>query len=134
MRQARACALHKDSWGPGGEPWLDEPIRTRRSARCATPWWGSDYISQVAVLPAFAHARKNSELAALVSDDPEKLRKLGRKYRVDALYGYEDYERGLEEAQIDAVYIALPNDHAPRVHRARGPRRASTSCARSPWP
>ena len=33
---------------------------------------GQGYISQIAVLPAFAHARKNSELAALVSDDPSK--------------------------------------------------------------
>jgi predicted dehydrogenase len=80
---------------------------------------GLGYISQVAVLPAFAHARKNSELAAFFSDDPEKLRKLGRKYRVEALYGYEDYERGLQEAQIEAVYIALPNDqHREYTERA----------------
>ncbi|HTG16106.1 MAG TPA: hypothetical protein VK747_12720, partial [Blastocatellia bacterium] len=37
---------------------------------------GLGYIAQIAVLPAFAHA-KNSELMALVSDDPAKLRKLG---------------------------------------------------------
>ena len=43
---------------------------------------GQGYISQVAVLPAFAHATKNSELAALVSDDPLKLKKLSKKYDV----------------------------------------------------
>jgi predicted dehydrogenase len=80
---------------------------------------GQGYISQVAVLPAFAHARRNSELAALVSDDPEKLRKLGRKYGVSALFGYEDFEKGLQEAGIDAVYIALPNDlHREYTERA----------------
>ena len=80
---------------------------------------GQGYISQVAVLPSFAHARRNSELAALCSDDPEKLRKLGRKYSVDQLFGYEDFEQGLREGEIDAVYIALPNDmHREYTERA----------------
>jgi len=43
---------------------------------------GLGYISQVAVLPAFAHARENSELTALVSSDPKKLQTLSRKYKV----------------------------------------------------
>jgi glucose-fructose oxidoreductase len=80
---------------------------------------GQGYIAQVAVLPAFAHARRNSELVALFSDDPQKLRRLGRKYRIDELYGYDDYERGLQEAEVDAVYIALPNDmHREYTERA----------------
>jgi glucose-fructose oxidoreductase len=80
---------------------------------------GQGYISQVAVLPAFAHARRNSELAALFSDDPEKLRKLGRKYGVAHLYEYDDFEKGLREAEIAAVYIALPNDmHREYTERA----------------
>jgi len=33
---------------------------------------GLGHIAQVAVLPAFAHARRNSRLAALVSNDPTK--------------------------------------------------------------
>ena len=37
---------------------------------------GLGHIAQVAVLPAFAHAARNSALTALVSNDPEKLRKL----------------------------------------------------------
>jgi predicted dehydrogenase len=80
---------------------------------------GQGYISQVAVLPSFAHAARNSELVALFSDDPEKLRKLGRKYGIDRLYGYDEYERGLEESEADAVYIALPNDmHREYTERA----------------
>ena len=31
---------------------------------------GPGHIAQVAVLPAFAHAKSNSELGALISDDP----------------------------------------------------------------
>lgn len=70
---------------------------------------GLGHIAQVAVLPAFQHARKNSELTALVSGDSLKLKKLGEKYRVKNCYSYDEYEACLESGQIDAVYIALPN-------------------------
>ena len=83
---------------------------------------GQGYISQVAVLPAFAHARKNSELAALVSDDPMKLKKLSRKYDVPHIYSYDEYDACLSSGEIDAVYIALPNsmhrDYTERAARA----------------
>src|SRR5256885_5921421 len=71
---------------------------------------GLGHIAQNSVLPAFENAARNCELAALISDDAAKLKKLGREYDVCAGYSYDDFERGLEEAQIDAVYIALPND------------------------
>jgi predicted dehydrogenase len=78
---------------------------------------GLGHIAQVAVLPAFAHAQRNSRLVALVSDDPAKRRELARRYRVDAAYSYADYDRCLE--QVDAVYIALPNSmHAEYTVRA----------------
>src|SRR5262245_23271798 len=78
---------------------------------------GLGHIAQVAVLPAFAHARRNSRLAALVSDDPRKLSVLGRKYRIDAQCSYDDYDECLEH--VDAVYIALPNSmHAEYTIRA----------------
>jgi predicted dehydrogenase len=41
---------------------------------------GLGHISQVAVLPAFAHAKSSARLTALVSDDPLKRRLLGRQY------------------------------------------------------
>ena len=69
---------------------------------------GLGYIAQVAVLPGFKHA-SNAELKALVSDDPMKLKKLGRKYGVELLVPYEEYETLLESGQVDAVYIAVPN-------------------------
>jgi glucose-fructose oxidoreductase len=43
---------------------------------------GLGHIAQVAVLPAFAHAAVNSELVALVSNDPVKRKKLAQKYNV----------------------------------------------------
>ena len=81
---------------------------------------GLGHIAQVAVLPAFAHA-ENSELTALVSDDPEKLEKLGRKYKVAGRYSYEQFEECLGSGAVDAVYIALPN-HLHREYTERAAR------------
>jgi predicted dehydrogenase len=69
---------------------------------------GLGHIAQVAVLPAFKHAR-NSRLVGLFSDDERKRRELGRRYRVPHLAAYKDYDRLLRRGDIDAVYIALPN-------------------------
>ena len=82
---------------------------------------GLGWFAQVAVLPAFAHAGKNSELAALFSDDPEKLKKLGSKYGVKGLHGYEDMDDALASGAVDAVYIAVPN-HLHREYTERAAR------------
>ncbi len=71
---------------------------------------GLGYISQIAILPAFAHAEENSELTALVSGDPQKLEKLARQYGVAHTYSYEQYADCLHSGVVDAVYIALPNN------------------------
>src|SRR5919206_1361059 len=81
---------------------------------------GLGHIAQAAVLPAFAHA-ENSELAALVSDDPEKLAKLGRKYKVKNRFSYAEYDDCLNSGLVDAVYIALPN-HLHREYSERAAR------------
>ena len=78
---------------------------------------GLGHIAQVAMLPAFAHSRRNSRLAALVSDDRAKLRQLAARYGVEHTFSYDDYDVCLE--QVDAVYIALPNSmHAEYTIRA----------------
>jgi predicted dehydrogenase len=68
---------------------------------------GLGHIAQVAVLPAFAHARENCELVGLVSDEPEKLSTLAKRYDVPHTCTYEQYGECLQ--QVDAVYLALPN-------------------------
>jgi glucose-fructose oxidoreductase len=70
---------------------------------------GLGHISKAAVLPAFAHATENSELRALVSSDPAKLKELSKTYEVPLTYSYEQYEQCLHSGEVDAVYIALPN-------------------------
>jgi glucose-fructose oxidoreductase len=70
---------------------------------------GLGHIAQTAVLPGFTQA-KNSELVALVSGDRTKLSTLKEKYNVARTYTYAEFDQCLADPQIDAVYIALPND------------------------
>ena len=78
---------------------------------------GLGHIAQAAILPAFAHAKRNSKLVAVVSGDRAKRREIARKYRLEAAYDYDEYEACL--ANVDAVYIALPNSqHAEYTIRA----------------
>src|SRR3954469_427599 len=78
---------------------------------------GLGHIAQVAVLPAFAHARRNSRLVAAVSGDSSKRRLVGRRYGIPRVFDYDGYDECLRE--VDAVYIALPNSmHAEYAIRA----------------
>lgn len=78
---------------------------------------GLGWIAQETVLPGFAQA-SNSQLTALVSDDPTKREELGKKYGVKT-YSYDQYEECLNSGDIDAVYIALPNHlHLEYTNRA----------------
>ncbi len=70
---------------------------------------GLGWIAQAAILPAFRHA-ENSELVALVTGDAEKARAIGKQYGIQKIYSYEDYDRLLKSGEIDAVYIATPNN------------------------
>ncbi len=78
---------------------------------------GLGHIAQVAVMPAFAHARRNSKLVAIVSGDRTKRREVATRYRVKHAFSYDEYDDCLR--LVDAVYIALPNSmHAEYAIRA----------------
>jgi predicted dehydrogenase len=78
---------------------------------------GLGHIAQVAVLPAFGHARRNSQLTAIVSGDRTKRREIAKRYRLDQAFSYNQFEECLRS--VDAVYIALPNSmHAEYTTRA----------------
>ena len=70
---------------------------------------GLGHIAQAAILPAFQHVH-NAELAALISDDPDKTSELSSRYKVQKTFPYDRFEECLTGGGIDAVYIALPND------------------------
>ena len=66
---------------------------------------GLGSISQVAVLPAFAHSKK-ARLVAAVSGDKEKAKKaVGAK---DHAYTYGEFAECLRNPEVEAVYIATP--------------------------
>jgi glucose-fructose oxidoreductase len=71
---------------------------------------GLGWIAQESVLPAFTHADKNSKLVALVTDNHGKAAQLGQQYNVDHVISYDEYDDFLKRGQVDAVYIALPNN------------------------
>jgi glucose-fructose oxidoreductase len=78
---------------------------------------GLGHIAQVAVLPGFAHARRNSALVAIVSGDRTKRRELAKRYRLEHAFSYDEFDECL--TKVDAVYIALPNSmHAEYTIRA----------------
>jgi glucose-fructose oxidoreductase len=81
-----------------------------RSKRIRYAVVGLGHIAQAAVLPAFGHAARNSELVALVSGEAKKLRQLSRRYGVANVGSYDDFDSMLASDLFDAVYIALPND------------------------
>jgi glucose-fructose oxidoreductase len=89
---------------------------TGEKVRCAVV--GAGWFGQAAVLPAFANAKENSELAAIVSGDAEKRSILSSDYGVPA-YPYEQYEDLLRSGSVDAVYVVSPNSlHKDHVKAA----------------
>src|SRR5262245_33821242 len=109
---------------------MKKKSREQRKIRYAVV--GLGYIAQAAVLPAFANARENSELTALVSSDPLKLQKLSKKYGVKQTYSYDQFDQCLSEGEIDAVYIAFPTACSTSI-RCVQLRLASTSSVRNRW-
>jgi len=72
------------------------------------------------ILPAFAKCEA-SKVTAFVSGSPDKARKLAARYGVaeQNIYPYENYDRIRDNADVDVVYVVLPNSmHAEYTIRA----------------
>ncbi|WP_374942361.1 Gfo/Idh/MocA family protein [Sphingomonas sp.] len=65
-------------------------------------------IAQRAMMPGIAHTG-NSKLAALVSGDRFKAQEVAKRYGIDAVHTYDEYDALLASGTIDAVYLATPN-------------------------
>jgi predicted dehydrogenase len=70
---------------------------------------GAGWISQQAFLPGVGQSG-NSRVAAIVTGDRAKAARLADFYSVGVVVSYDEYEALLRRPEIDAVYIALPND------------------------
>jgi predicted dehydrogenase len=71
---------------------------------------GLGHLSLEELLPALGQSKK-SKLAALVSGSPEKMRKVAEQYglKPESCYTYENYEKLKDNAEVDVIYIVLPN-------------------------
>lgn len=86
---------------------------------------GAGNIAQVAILPAFAHASRTSELVAIVSGDERKVDALVKRYDLAHAGSYDDLEAVLEASEADAVFVATPNT----THRSVTERAAALGVA-----
>lgn len=96
------------------------PPRQRRpdSVGFAIVGLGGYALNQM--MPRFAQAER-AHIAAIVSGNPEKLRRVGHAYGVpaDARHSYEAFEKIASDKRIDAVYVVLPSGlHAEWAIRA----------------
>jgi predicted dehydrogenase len=70
---------------------------------------GLGWIAQEAVLSAFRHT-KNSVVVALVTGDKKKAREVAKQHEIEEIYSYDEYDELVKSGEIDAVYIATPNN------------------------
>ncbi|MBW4462528.1 MAG: Gfo/Idh/MocA family oxidoreductase [Nodosilinea sp. WJT8-NPBG4] len=92
-----------------GDRPVSEGVQSSPENRIRYAVVGLGWFAQAAALPSFPNS-ENSEVVALVSDDPAKLQELSQNYGIQHTYSYEEYEDCLRSGAVDAVYIALP-DH-----------------------
>ncbi|HEY1125699.1 MAG TPA: Gfo/Idh/MocA family oxidoreductase, partial [Sphingobium sp.] len=81
---------------------------------------GIGLLSAGQLLPALKRT-KQAHLAALVSGDPAKAKRVAAQYGLSekAIYSYETYDRIADNPEIEIVYIVLPNNmHAEYTIRA----------------
>jgi predicted dehydrogenase len=82
---------------------------------------GAGWISQQAFLPGIGQSA-NSKVTAIVTGDRDKAARLAEFHGVGQIVDYDGYDAFLRSSDVDAVYIALPNnlhaDYAVRAARA----------------
>src|SRR5258705_11519410 len=73
----------------------------------AVKWWiiSTAHINRK-VIPG-AHASEKVKLIAVASRDPRRAEEYAREREIERAYG--SYEALLEDADVEAVYISLPN-------------------------
>ena len=52
---------------------------------------------------------KNAKLTAIASKTPDKLSKFKNEFNINSNNCYDDYQKLLNSAEVDIVYITLPN-------------------------
>jgi hypothetical protein len=100
-----------------------EPERPVREVRVGWALVGLGPLTLSQVLRAFSRCRE-SRAVALVGGDPPSMQTLARRYGIPdgAVYGFDTYDRIAHNAEVDIVYVVLPEalhvEYAMRAARA----------------
>lgn len=96
--------------GEADKPSAPPPAPLPPDERIGFALVGLGRLSLEELLPAFV-ASKKARVTALVSGTPDKLRTVARQYGIpeSACYGYDSFDRLADQADVQAVYIVLPN-------------------------
>ena len=81
---------------------------------------GLGYYALNVIMPEFKNCRQ-SRLAAVVSGDPAKARRVAAEYGLSdrSIYSYETFDRIRDNPDVDIVYVCLPNSmHADYTVKA----------------
>jgi predicted dehydrogenase len=71
---------------------------------------GLGHLTLNEILPAFGQC-KHAKAVALVSGDPEKMRKVAQQYGIkpSSCYSYQTYDQLKDNPEVEVIYIVLPN-------------------------
>ena len=87
---------------------VPEPLPPGKRVGFAVVGLGDLALNQI--IPAFGSCKK-ARLAAVVSGSPEKARQVAREHGLPekAVYNYKTYDDLRDDAEVDVIYIVLPN-------------------------
>lgn len=118
--QARGQARATGQPMPDGVELPATPPRKKRADSLGFAIVGLGGYALNQMMPRFAEAER-AHVSAVVSGNPDKLRKVGDAYGVprDAQYSYDSFADIAQNPNVDAVYIVLPSGlHAEWTERA----------------
>jgi predicted dehydrogenase len=71
---------------------------------------GLGYYAMNVIMPQFKNCQR-SRLAAVVSGDPEKAKRVAAEYGLPAsgIYNYQNYDSIRDNPDVDVIYVCLPN-------------------------
>ncbi|MBD8680134.1 Gfo/Idh/MocA family protein [Sphingomonas sp. CFBP 13720] len=118
--QATGGARVKGQPLPDGLKLPSTPPRRKRADSVGIAIVGLGGYALNQMMPRFAETER-THIAAIVSGNPDKLRRVGDAYGIppDARYSYENFAKIASDRRIDAAYIVLPTGlHAEWAIRA----------------
>ena len=113
-----------ENWrAPADTPSSPPPAPLPPEERVGFALVGLGRLTLEELLPAFAECKK-AKVTALVSGTPDKLKTVAAQYGIpeQSCYSYEDFDQIADDADVQVVYVVLPNsmhrEYTERVAQA----------------